>query len=77
MSKRLVIICDWLPPDFGAVGQYAVLEAREWAKRGFAVTLVGLASEVSSRGPATPIGDGSVEIVSVIRGRPGSANAIR
>jgi hypothetical protein len=67
MSKRLVYICDWLPPDFGAVGQYAMLEVREWAKRGFAVTLVGLTSEASSRGPAEPVGLGSVEIVRVHR----------
>jgi hypothetical protein len=29
MQQRLVYICDWLPPDFGAVGQYAMLFARE------------------------------------------------
>ena len=34
MTKRLVYICDWLPPDFGAVGQYAVLFARQWASEG-------------------------------------------
>src|SRR6266496_2711726 len=67
MSKRLVYICDWLPPDFGAVGQYAVLEAREWARRGFAVTLVGLTSGASSGGSAEPVGGGSVEIVRVHR----------
>jgi Glycosyl transferase 4-like domain len=67
MSKRLVYICDWLPPDFGAVGQYAMLEAREWARRGFAVTLVGLTSGASSRGSAEPVGGGSVEIVRVHR----------
>src|SRR5215472_1492981 len=67
MSKRLVYLCDWLPPDFGAVGQYAMLEAREWAKRGFAVTLVGLTSGASSRGSAEPLGEGSVEIVRVHR----------
>jgi hypothetical protein len=44
MSKRQIYTCDWLPPDFGAVGQYAMLEAREWAS-GFAVTLIGLTSE--------------------------------
>ena len=43
-TKRLVYICDWLPPDFGAVGQYAVLFARQWASEGWAVTLVGLTS---------------------------------
>ena len=67
MSKRLVYICDWLPPDFGAVGQYAMLEAHSWAKRGFAVTLVGLTSRESSRDLPVPIGDGSVEIVRVPR----------
>jgi hypothetical protein len=67
LSKRLVYICDWLPPDFGAVGQYAVLEAREWAKRGFAVTLVGLTSEASARGSAEPVGEGTVKIVRVHR----------
>jgi hypothetical protein len=67
MSKRLVYICDWLPPEFGAVGQYAMLEARDWAKRGFAVTLVGLTSGASSRGSAEPVGGGSVEIVRVHR----------
>ena len=41
-TKRLVYICDWLPPDFGAVGQYAVLFARQWASEGWGVTLVGL-----------------------------------
>ena len=67
MSKRLVYICDWLPPDFGAVGQYALVEARAWATRGFAVTLVGLTSGASSRGSAEPVGEGSVEIVRVHR----------
>ena len=67
MSKRLVYICDWLPPDFGAVGQYAMLEAHQWAARGFAVTLVGLTSGASSREMTAPIGTGSVEIIRVHR----------
>src|SRR4051794_21119979 len=67
MSKRLVYICDWLPPDFGAVGQYAMLEGHQWAERGFAVTLVGLTSGASSREMTAPIGTGSVEIIRVHR----------
>src|SRR5438045_253286 len=67
MSRRLVSICDWLPPDFGAVGQYAVLSAREWAAEGWAVTLVGLTSSRSSREPPEPVGEGSVEVVKVHR----------
>jgi hypothetical protein len=67
MSKRLVYICDWLPPEFGAVGQYAVLEAQQWAERGFAVTLVGLTSGESSRESPVPTGKGSVETIRVHR----------
>ena len=59
MTKgRLVYICDWLPPDFGAVGQYAMLFVREWAKDGWQVTLVGLTSGNSCREAAESIGKG-------------------
>jgi hypothetical protein len=46
--RRLVYICDWLPPDFGAVGQYSVLFARELATKGYDVTLAGLSTFGSS-----------------------------
>jgi hypothetical protein len=65
--KRLVYICDWLPPDFGAVGQYAVLFARQWASEGWAVTLVGLTSGESSCQTAEPVGAGSVEVLRIHR----------
>ena len=67
MTKRLVYICDWLPPDFGAVGQYAVLFAQQWAREGWAVTLVGLTSGVSSHQAAEPVGEGSIEVLRVHR----------
>jgi hypothetical protein len=67
MSKPLVYNCDWLPPDFGAVGQYAMLEARAWAKRGVAVTMVCLTGGASSRELAERVGEGSVQIVRVAR----------
>ncbi|HEY2290919.1 MAG TPA: hypothetical protein VGM86_09490 [Thermoanaerobaculia bacterium] len=41
---RLVYLCDWLPPDFGAVGQYSLLFARERAAQGDDVVLAGLSS---------------------------------
>ncbi|OYQ36215.1 hypothetical protein CHU95_05340 [Niveispirillum lacus] len=41
---KLVYLCDWLPPDFGAVGQYAVMHCRDRAALGYDVTLVGLTS---------------------------------
>jgi hypothetical protein len=65
--KRLVYICDWLPPDFGAVGQYATLFARRWAGDGWTVTLVGLTSGKSGRDDFGPIGDGSLEVLRVHR----------
>src|SRR5262245_25147325 len=67
MTKRRVYICDWLPPDFGAVGQYAMLGAREWASEGWSVTLIGLTSGQSSRQVAEPVGEGSFEVIRVHR----------
>jgi hypothetical protein len=45
---RLIYLCDWLPPDFGAVGQYSLLFARERAARGEDVVLAGLSSSTDS-----------------------------
>jgi hypothetical protein len=45
---RLVYLCDWLPPDFGAVGQYSLLFARERAAAGEDVVLAGLSSTADS-----------------------------
>lgn len=43
-ARRIVYICDWLPPDYGAVGQYSLLFARALAAEGFDVVLAGLTS---------------------------------
>jgi hypothetical protein len=67
MNKRLVYICDWLPPDFGAVGQYAVMDARAWASKGWLVTLVGLTTGQPTRLAPEAVGTGSLEIVRVHR----------
>jgi Glycosyl transferase 4-like domain len=67
VKKRLVYICDWLPPDFGAVGQYAVLFARQWAAEGWSVTLVGLTSGNSKCEPQMPVGMATVELIAVHR----------
>lgn len=47
-TRRLLYICDWLPPDFGAVGQYAELFARQYAQSGMDVVLAGLSSKQAS-----------------------------
>lgn len=47
-GERVLYICDWLPPDFGAVGQYSLQFAREMAQAGAQVTLAGLSSQGKS-----------------------------
>ncbi len=47
-QRRIVIVADWLPPDFGAVGQYMQMRARALAGQGHDLTLVGLSSKESS-----------------------------
>ncbi len=59
---RLLYLCDWLPPDFGAVGQYSLLFARERAARGEDVVLAGLSSQAGSIEEERP-GTGRLRIV--------------
>lgn len=47
-EPRLVLFADWLPPDFGAVGQYALLRAQSLAERGHDVELFALTSAAAS-----------------------------
>ena len=47
-ERRVVIVADWLPPDFGAVGQYMQMRAQALAEQGHEVTLIGLASAGAS-----------------------------
>lgn len=58
----LVFVCDWLPPEFGAVGQYALEYARQRAGAGEVVVLYGLTSSESST-EEEPIGSGRLRIV--------------
>lgn len=44
-ARRILQVTDWLPPDFGAVGQYALQDARGWAREGADVLLLGLGME--------------------------------
>jgi hypothetical protein len=62
VPHRLVYLCDWLPPDFGAVGQYSLLFARERAARGEDVVLAGLSSSGDSVEEERP-GSGRLRIV--------------
>ena len=55
------MLCDWLPPEYSAVGQYSHLFARELAAAGHDVTLVGL-SAVASGVETHPHGDGRLVV---------------
>ena len=66
-ERRLVIIADWIPPDFGAVGQYMQMRARALAELGHDVTLVGLSSTENSTRRET-IGQGSLTEVRLLTG---------
>lgn len=60
----LVYVCDWLPPDFGAVGQYGALFARELAQSGLKVVLIGLTSKHPSDDVET-LGQGSLRTIKI------------
>jgi hypothetical protein len=58
----LVYLCDWLPPDFGAVGQYSLGFARQRATAGEVVVLAGLSSSAGSTAVERP-GTGRLTVV--------------
>jgi hypothetical protein len=62
--ERLLYICDWLPPDYGAVGQYSLLFARGLADKGLDVTLAGLASG-EAKETACAVGRGRLRIITI------------
>jgi len=46
--RPLFYVVDWLPPDFGAVGQYALIASKQLAAAGREVFLIGLTRNASS-----------------------------
>ena len=65
-GRRIVMLCDWLPPDFGAVGQYTLARARQLAAAGHSVTLIGFTSGASS-GEVEPRSAGALNILRLQR----------
>jgi hypothetical protein len=64
-TRPLFYVVDWLPPDFGAVGQYAVLFATEIAASGRRVELIGLTSGSASVTEERFQGGGSLRITRI------------
>lgn len=76
-ERRLVIIADWIPPDFGAVGQYMQMRARALAGLGHEVTLIGLSSSENSTRHES-IGKGALtEVRLLTRATPRSSLVVR
>jgi hypothetical protein len=67
--STLFYIVDWLPPDFGAVGQYALMFAREIAQGGRHVCLIGLTSNPVNAVRETYDGGGVLEINRIVADR--------
>jgi hypothetical protein len=61
-EPTLFYVVDWLPPDFGAVGQYASQYATELARSGRRVCLIGLTSGAVRR-TNFALGRGALETV--------------
>lgn len=61
-ARALFYVVDWLPPDFGAVGQYGLIFARDYGQSGRNVVLVGLTSGDADIQHEYFPGGGSLEI---------------
>jgi hypothetical protein len=61
-NPSLFYVVDWLPPDFGAVGQYGLIFAREIAESGKNVHLIGLTTGPSRMERDELPGGGALEI---------------
>ncbi len=61
-EPTLFYVVDWLPPDFGAIGQYADKYATEMARTGRRVCLIGLTG-AEGRKTHFAIGSGTLETV--------------
>jgi hypothetical protein len=61
-STSLFYVVDWLPPEFGAVGQYALTYSNQAAARGRDVHLIGLTRDRASTERTTFAGCGRLTI---------------
>ncbi len=71
----LIIVCDWIPPSFGAVGQYEMARARDAALSGRAVTLIGLGAAAGDE--TVSLGEGTLRVLRLAAGAPDKGNLAR
>lgn len=76
MTERpLIIVCDWLPPAFGAVGQYEMARAEEATRNGRTVTLIGLGNAASVE--TRTLGTGELTIVRLAAEAPDKGDLVK
>jgi glycosyltransferase involved in cell wall biosynthesis len=63
-SVSFFYVVDWLPPHFGAVGQYATVFAPELARDGRHVYLIGLTQDTRSE-TVDPVGAGILQTIKI------------
>lgn len=75
-TRRIVLLTDWLPPEFSAVSQYAILIAQEEAEKRSDVVVVGTRS-TEDTDTVHSVADGSLRIIGVRRPPLPRANWVR
>ncbi len=63
VARPLIYLADWLPPQIGATGQYALIFATEKASAGRAVRLIGLTTGAASQTETAFEGGGHLAVV--------------
>jgi hypothetical protein len=75
--SKLFYLADWLPPDFGATGQYALIFATDEAKAGRDVHLIGLTSGLPSVTSEDFSGGGRLTVQRLRAGEPDKTSNFR
>lgn len=61
LDEAQIYVCDWIPPEFGAVGQYTLQRAHRAAQRGGRVVIIGLGRE--NEQSLETVGEGQLTVV--------------
>jgi hypothetical protein len=76
-TRPLLIVCDWIPPAFGAVGQYEHARAIEAASQGRPVTLIGLGDNNEDKVQAVDAEGRSLRIIRLGATAPNKASLLQ
>lgn len=69
-KKPLFYVVDWLPPNFGAVGQYALITSQKMAADGHEVHLIGLTRDAGGEQISSAPGTAGVLTVKSLSAKP-------